>query len=58
MMSAGKLMKRIMSPERIKCKEDSIAEEMYKSTYGLSADPLTLFAVVFASLIHDVDVSF
>jgi class 3 adenylate cyclase len=64
-MSATKLMKRIMSPEGIDCSVDGIvnekeqqlfrAERIHEVTYGLSSDPLALFAVVFSALIHDVD---
>jgi 3'5'-cyclic nucleotide phosphodiesterase len=30
-------------------------EELHDHTYGITADPLTQFAVVFAALIHDLD---
>jgi len=36
--------------------QDCVTEEEYfKSTYGISSDPLTKFAIVFSALIHDVD---
>jgi hypothetical protein len=60
MMSAGKLMKRIVSPERLDVIQGdpiALARAVHDSTYGISSDPLTLFAVVFSALIHDVDVS-
>jgi hypothetical protein len=56
-MSAGKLMKRLMTPERVDYNQKdkvSIARDVHKSTYGISSDPIMLFAVVFSALIHDV----
>jgi 3'5'-cyclic nucleotide phosphodiesterase len=51
-MSTKKLLDRIaMREERIQQTSSSIAG----SSYGIIADPLTRFAVVFAALIHDVD---
>ena len=56
-MSANKLMRRIVTP--IEHADGSNkpfnAWELHTSTFGISADPLTQFAVVFAALIHDVD---
>lgn len=63
-MSVSKLLSRIVSPQEINRKhntentEQSIEEyawEVHKSTYGITSDPLTQFAVVFSALIHDVD---
>jgi class 3 adenylate cyclase len=64
-MSATKLMKRIMSPEGIdwdlnsKSSENErgieIAQKIHELTYGLSSDSLMQFSVVFSALIHDVD---
>jgi class 3 adenylate cyclase len=64
-MSATKLMKRIMSPEGIdldvegvkdeKERKVEIARQVHNVTYGLSSDPLMQFSVVFSALIHDVD---
>jgi class 3 adenylate cyclase len=63
-MSATKLMKRIMSPEGIEwdvggaSAEDrkvEIARQVHNMTYGLSSDLLMQFSVVFSALIHDVD---
>jgi hypothetical protein len=60
-MSAEKLMKRIMKPEGIdyeqintcENKEVAVAREIHKATYGMSSDPLMQFAVVWSALIHD-----
>jgi hypothetical protein len=32
-----------------------IVSGLHDHTYGITSDPLTQFAVVFAALIHDVD---
>ncbi|KAG7365344.1 adenylate/guanylate cyclase [Nitzschia inconspicua] len=56
-MSAHKLMKRVVtdgtySKEGIK----PTLDQEKRDTYGiLTSDPLTLFAVIFSALIHDVD---
>jgi class 3 adenylate cyclase len=57
-MSASKLMKRIMLPDGIDGSgilQDSISRDVHRITYGLSSDLLLQFAVVFSGLIHDVD---
>jgi class 3 adenylate cyclase len=64
-MSATKLMKRIMSPEGIDWDLEGITDEnerhieiarqVHNVTYGMSSDPLMQFSVVFSALIHDVD---
>lgn len=47
-MSTSKLMARIVAPSDT----DSNAHD---NTYGITSDPLTQFAALFAALIHDVD---
>jgi class 3 adenylate cyclase len=64
-MSATKLMKRIMSPEGLEYATDATlddterqvakAHKIHQVTYGMSSDPLMQFSVVFSALIHDVD---
>jgi class 3 adenylate cyclase len=66
-MSAGKLMKRIVLPDGIEfddscdktltseAQEVQVARQIHEVTYGISSDPLMQFAVVFSALIHDVD---
>jgi 3'5'-cyclic nucleotide phosphodiesterase len=62
-LSANKLIKRIITPEGEAYTQDemdcertvSLASDLHHSTSGISSDPLTQFAVVFAALIHDVD---
>jgi hypothetical protein len=45
-MTANNLMKRIL---------DRDTDQARKSTFGISSDPLSHFAVFFSALIHDVD---
>jgi class 3 adenylate cyclase len=62
-MSATKLMKRIMSPEGLEYDTDELSDErgiakarrIHEITYGMSSDPLMQFSIVYAALIHDVD---
>jgi 3'5'-cyclic nucleotide phosphodiesterase len=56
-MSAGKLMERIVNPEGINYsgEERDIAREIHFRTYGISSDPMIQLAVVFSALIHDAD---
>jgi Adenylate and Guanylate cyclase catalytic domain/3'5'-cyclic nucleotide phosphodiesterase len=62
-MSASKLMKRILLPDGIDGKgvtqsgqaDVAIAQDVHRITYGLSSDLLLQFAVVFSGLVHDVD---
>jgi hypothetical protein len=55
-MSANKLMKRIILPEDTANHQSGMtASDLHFSTFGISSDPLTQFAVVFSALIHDVD---
>jgi hypothetical protein len=56
-MSAGKLMKRIITPDGVDYdqSEAELGRCIHAVTYGISSDPLMQFAVVFAALIHDVD---
>lgn len=68
-MSVTKLMSRIVAPDLI-IEEDymkksqsstdeiggnNLASTLHDHTYGITSDPLTQFACVFSSLIHDVD---
>jgi hypothetical protein len=50
-MSVVKLLSRIVAPDIEEVGNKSLDDH----TYGITADPLTRFAVVFAALIHDVD---
>ena len=60
--SADKMMNRILSSATDNTHQDSVTRqsiaeqsELHYSTFGISSDPLTQFAVVFAAVVHDVD---
>jgi hypothetical protein len=53
-MTANKLLSRIVTPANFESNGERAAD-LHKLTFGISSDPLAQFAVVFASLIHDVD---
>jgi class 3 adenylate cyclase len=55
-MSTVKLMSRIVGPDLKKDgDDDNVEKSLHDHTYGITSDPLTQFACVFAALIHDVD---
>jgi class 3 adenylate cyclase len=61
-MSVVKLLGRITAPQKQEISPDSPEESretelssLHDHTYGITSDPLTQFACVFAALIHDVD---
>ena len=60
-MAVTKYMKRIVAPTDLELNErdennaDRKAEALHDHTYGITSDPLTRFACVFAALIHDLD---
>lgn len=62
-MSVANSLQRVVSPDvclRKECKDETelaeaLALNLHESTYGITSDPLTQFAIVFAALIHDVD---
>eukprot|EP00934_Nitzschia_sp_Nitz4_P000158 Nitzschia sp. Nitz4//scaffold306_size21755//9910//13748//NITZ4_008590-RA/size21755-snap-gene-0.13-mRNA-1//1//CDS//3329547114//158//frame0 len=49
-LCANKLLNRLVNSD-----EYETEEALHNSTFGISSDPLTHFAIVFAALIHDVD---
>jgi len=51
-MATKKIFNRVVAPDDI---ETEGKEDLHDSTYGITSDPLTQFAAVFSSLIHDVD---
>jgi class 3 adenylate cyclase len=59
-MSVVKLLNRIIAPDDVyeesrDGKKHQVAATLHDYTYGITSDPLTQFACVFAALIHDVD---
>lgn len=62
-MSADKFLQRIQVPdidmenrENARREESNdLALQLHTYTHGITSDPLTLFAIIFSALIHDVD---
>lgn len=61
MMATNKFLQRIIAPdldlhdiEKAKKDQGQFASQLHDYTHGIN-DPLTLFAIVFSALIHDVD---
>eukprot|EP00339_Tiarina_fusa_P025870 CAMPEP_0117038588 /NCGR_PEP_ID=MMETSP0472-20121206/27141_1 /TAXON_ID=693140 ORGANISM="Tiarina fusus, Strain LIS" /NCGR_SAMPLE_ID=MMETSP0472 /ASSEMBLY_ACC=CAM_ASM_000603 /LENGTH=1208 /DNA_ID=CAMNT_0004748853 /DNA_START=141 /DNA_END=3768 /DNA_ORIENTATION=+ len=58
-MSVGKLLSRIVDTQGIDFKAMSYKNDdfqvLHETTYGITSDPLTQFALAFSALIHDVD---
>lgn len=58
-MSVHKLIQRITKPDLGPEPEQGNAmatlSQIHKYTHGITSDPVTLFAIVFSALIHDVD---
>jgi class 3 adenylate cyclase len=57
-MSMNKLLQRVTAPDiviRKKSDKKAVGSQLHKYTYGITSDPLTQFALVFAALIHDCD---
>ena len=54
-MSVVKLLSRINTADALTDKADRDVIKLHDFTYGITSDPMTQFAVVFAALIHDVD---
>jgi len=49
-LCANKLLNRLINSD-----EYETEEELHNATFGISSDPLTHFAIVFAALVHDAD---
>lgn len=56
-LSVSKLMARIVAPSSVDMERDVrvAGKTLHDHTYGITSDPLTQFACVFAALIHDLD---
>jgi hypothetical protein len=54
-MSATKFLNRIVVPEKVNYSADSLDTDLHEYTFGITSDALSQFAVVFSTLIHDVD---
>lgn len=56
LLSVAKLMSRIVAPDAVyeeQTEEGRIQLLLHDHTYGITSDPLTQFAALFAALIHD-----
>lgn len=54
-LSANKLLKRIVAPDQVGNKKQEItSRDLHEYTYGIGTDPIAQLAVVFSALIHDV----
>lgn len=53
-LSANKLLKRIMNVDDDKYGEELTSADLHDHTFGIGSDPITHFAVVFSALCHDV----
>lgn len=59
-MNVNKLLKRIVSPdlsddELVKMKDSKkLASRLHTYTHGINSDPITMFAILFSAIIHDV----
>jgi class 3 adenylate cyclase len=60
-MSVAKLLGRIVAPDQVFSDNGStsakggLVASLHDHTYGITSDPLTQFACIFAALIHDAD---
>jgi hypothetical protein len=55
-MAVDKFMKRIVNPNiDVDGDDGNVASHLCDYTHGINSDPLTLFAIIFSALIHDVD---
>lgn len=62
LMSVSKLLNRIVAPDMVfpetvtgVAMDESVRHLIHDHTFGITSDPLTQFACVFAALIHDCD---
>jgi hypothetical protein len=51
-MATNKLLSRIVAPD---LNDKQGGKSLHDHTYGITTDPLTRFACIFSSLVHDVD---
>jgi hypothetical protein len=62
-MSVNKLLSRVVTPDiaapdnlnSMRRGREEVAAEIHNFTHGITSDPMAVFAIVFAALIHDVD---
>jgi hypothetical protein len=58
-MSVNKILKRIVAADDCEVQvdepEDQVNSHLHGYTYGITSDPLTHFACIFLTTIHDLD---
>jgi hypothetical protein len=55
-MATHKFIKRIATPDMdMKDEEGDITSKLHEYTHGITSDPLTVCAILFAAMIHDCD---
>ncbi len=62
-MSVNKLLSRVATPDlsapkvsnSLRRGREEVAAEIHNFSHGITSDPMAVFAIVFAALIHDVD---
>lgn len=53
-LSATKLMKRIVNPDQVGQKTSFSMSDLHEYTHGIGTEPMCQLAVIFSALIHDV----
>jgi class 3 adenylate cyclase len=53
--STAKLLSRITAPDIMLMDDEDVEKQHHDHAYGITSDPLTQFACIFAALVHDVD---
>lgn len=55
-MATNKFLKRIVAPDiGAGYSKENIASQVHDYTHGINSDPITLLAIIFSALVHDLD---
>ena len=55
-MAVNKFLKRIVAPDiGVGDAQGDMASEVHNYTHGINSDPITMLAIVFSALVHDLD---
>jgi hypothetical protein len=55
-MSVNKLLMRVVTPDvDVEHVEGDVASKLYDYTHGINSDPITILAIIFSAVIHDLD---
>ena len=52
-MAVNKFLTRIVTPDIVA--DSDMASKLHSYTHGINSDPLTILAILFSALVHDVD---